>query len=194
MLKTVVRPLVGMAIAALLAMSGLVLATAAPAFACKCDAANLEKQIERVDAVFVAEVNDVTETTGTFEYAVTATHSYPGTVERETTVATNQQTVACGLGELKSGTDYVFLVTGDTAPYTAASCDGSGPATVKRVAEVESVLGAGTGIPEPAPPAPTMTTVEDSAPAPVARLAAPGGALLLVGFLGLLVVGRLARR
>jgi len=193
MLMTVVRPVMGLAIAALLAMSGLVLATSAPAFACKCQVSDVEQQSTRADAVFVAEVKGVTETDQKFEYAVTATHAYKGTVERETTITTNQQTTACGLGELKNGTDYVFLVTGDTPTYAATSCGGSGPANDKRISEVETVLGAGTAIKEPAPPAPTMTKVEESAPASVSRLAAPGGALMLVGFLGLLVVGRLAR-
>jgi hypothetical protein len=181
-------------IAALLAMSGLVLATSAPAFACKCDSADIERQSARADAVFVAEVQGVTETERKLEYAVLATHTYKGTVDRETTVVTNQDTTACGLGELTNGTDYVFLVRGDAAPYTATSCDGSGPATDKRLSEVEAVLGPGTEIPEPAPPAPTMTKVEASAPPSVARLAAPGAALVLIGLLGLLVVGRMARR
>ena len=181
-------------VAALLAMSGLVLATAAPAFACKCQVADIDKQTERADAVFVATVDGVTEVAQKFEYAVTATHAYKGTVDRETTVTSNQATSACGLGELKVGTDYVFLVTGDTPPYSATTCGGSGPANDRRIAEVESALGAGEAIAPPAPPAPTMTRVEEAAPASVARLAAPGGALLLVGFLGLLVVGRLARK
>ena len=60
--------------------------------------------------------------------------------------------------------------------------------------KVEAALGAGESIDPPAPPAPTMTKVEGADPAAVSRLAAPGGALVLVGFLGLLVVGRLARR
>ena len=181
-------------IAALLAMSGLVLATAAPAFACKCQAADIEKQTARADAVFVAEVDEVTEVGQKFEYSVTATHSYKGTVDRETTITSNQSTTACGLGELKVGTDYVFLVTGDTPPYSATTCGGSGPATTGRIEQIEGALGAGEVISPPAPPAPTMTKVEGATPASVSRLAAPGGALVLVGFLGLLVVGRLARR
>lgn len=181
-------------IAALLAMSGLVLATAAPAFACKCQAADIDQQTERADAVFVATVDGVTEVGRKFEFAVTATHAYKGTVDRETTITSNQAPTACGLGELKVGTDYVFLVTGDTPPYSATSCGGSGPANDRRITEVEGALGAGTDIAPPAPPAPTLTRVEGATPASVSRLAAPGGALLLVGLLGLLVVGRLSRK
>jgi hypothetical protein len=181
-------------IAALLTTAGLVLVVAAPAFACKCKAADIDQQSERADAVFVATVDGVTEVGRKFEYAVTATHSYKGTVDRETAIRSNQDTTACGLGELEVGADYLFLVSGDAPPYAATTCGGSGPANPGRITQVEEVLGAGEDIAAPAPPAPTMTKVEGAAPASVSRLAAPGGALVLVGFLGLLVVGRLARR
>ncbi|UUZ60983.1 hypothetical protein [Nocardioides sp. B-3] len=190
MLKTVVRVL----IAAFPAMSGLVLATSAPAFACKCRAADIEKQTKGADVVFLATVDSVTEVGRKFEYSVTATRAYKGTVDRETTVSSNRATAACGLGELKVGSDYAFLVSGDTPPYAASSCGGSGPANAGRMEQVEAALGAGEAIEPPAPPAPTMTKVEGADPTAVSRLAAPGGALVLVGFLGLLVVGRLARR
>ena len=190
MLLRVVRVL----IAALLAMSGLVLATAATASACTCASADIDKQAERADAVFVATVDAVTEVGQKFEYAVTVTHAYKGAVDRETTVRSAKAATACGLGELKVGVDYVFLVTGDAPPYAASSCGGSGPASSGRITKVEGALGAGEHVAPPAPPAPTMTQVEGTAPASVSRLAAPGGALVLVGFLGLLVVGRLARR
>lgn len=190
MLTTVARVL----IAGFLAMSGLVLATAAPAFACKCQVSDIEKQAKDADIVFVATVDGITEVGRKFEYALTATRSYKGTVDRETTVRSAKGATACGLGELKVGVDYVFLVTGDAPPYAASSCGGSGTASSGRITKVEGALGAGEHVAPPAPPAPTMTKVEGTAPASVSRLAAPGGALVLVGFLGLLVVGRLARR
>lgn len=190
MLTTVVRVL----IAGFLAMSGLVIATAAPAFACKCQASDMEKQTKDADIVFVATVDGITEVGRKFEYSVTATRAYKGTVDRETTVSSNQATAACGLGELKVGSDYVFLVNGDAPPYTATTCGGSGPANTGRMEQVEAALGAGESIDPPPPPAPTMTKVEGADPATVSRLAAPGGALVLVGFLGLLVVGRLGRK
>ncbi len=194
MLTTVVRPLLRLAIAALLAMSGVVLATAAPAFACKCQAVDIEQQVTRADEVFVAQVGGATKVDKLFEYSLTATHVYKGTVSRDTAVTTSQDTGACGLGELKTGTEYIFLVSGDVPPYAATSCGGSAPASAKRLSEIEDVLGEGEDIAVPPPPAPVMTKVEQSAPTPVARLAAPGGALLLIGLLGLFVVGRLARR
>lgn len=192
MLTTVVRPLLRLAIAALLAMSGLVLATTAAASACSCKS-DVEVLATRADAVFVANVDGVRKVDAEFEYALTTKHVYKGTVERDTVVTTDQATLDCGLGELKTGTEYLFLVTGTSPPYAATNCDGSAPASAKRLAEIEAVLGAGKDIAEPAPPAPTMTQVEQSAPTPMARLAAPGGALVLIGLLGLLVARRLTR-
>lgn len=181
-------------IAGFLAMSGLVLATSAPAFACKCAAQDLAQQVEDADVVFTGVVNGSTEVGQDFEYAITANRAYKGTVDYTTSVITPQDTAACGLGELEVDTEYLFLVTGDAPPYAATSCGGSGPANTDRLDKIEKALGAGTAVDAPPPPPPTMTKVEESAPASVSRLAAPGGALVIVGFLGLLVVGRLARK
>ena len=135
--------MVGAVIAALLAMSGLVLATAAPAFACKCQVADADQQTKRADAVFVATVDGVTEVGRKYEYAVTATHLYKGTVDRETTVTSNQASAACGLGELKVGTDYVFLVTGDTPPYAASYLRRVRAGQHRPDEQIEAALGAG---------------------------------------------------
>ncbi len=189
MLMTVARVL----IAALLTVSGLVLATQAPAFACKCQVADIEQQTTRADAVFLASVDTVTPVGKRYEYAVTATKSYKGAVERQVAITSNMQSAACGLGELKPGVGYAFFVSGDVAPFTATTCGGSGPISADRVMQIESVLGAGVVIAPPPPPSPTMTKVDGSAPTSMARLAAPGGALVLIGLLGLLVVRRLAR-
>lgn len=190
MLSTLARGV----LALLLSVAGLVLVTEAPAFACTCQAADVVQQTDRADAVFVGTVDEVREAGRLFEFDVSATHAYKGTVERQVSVSSAQQTTACGLGELSVGQDYLFLVTGAGPAYSATSCGGSGRATDARVAEIAAVLGVGQPIAAPLPPTASRTLVEDAPPATFGRLAAPGAALVLIGLLGLVVVRRLARR
>lgn len=184
--------LVRATLALLFALTGLVVGVSTPAFACTCKVADLDRQTAKADVVFVGTVEKVTDAGG-YEYVVTATHVYKGAVDRRTSVRDTPTAKGCRLGELKVGKDYVFLAKGDTAPYAADSCSGSGGANPERIAAIEALLGAGTPVEEPPPPTATRTKVEDSPPAGFARLAAPGGALVLVGLLGLVVVRRLAR-
>jgi len=190
MLPSVVRA----ALAFFLALSGLVVATEAATAACRCQAADAERQAARADVVFVGTVDKVTAQGRGYRYDVTATHAYKGAVDRRTSVSSAARPSACGLGELKVGKDYLFLARGDAPPYTTTTCDGSGPANPDRITRLEALLGAGTPIEEPPPPSATRTRVEESPPGTFARLAAPGAALVLVGLLGLIVVGRLSRR
>lgn len=198
MLQSMVRGtpalVLALILALVLALSGLVVATETATAACRCQAADAERQAQRADVVFVGTVDKVTEQPRSYRYDVTATHAYKGTVDRRTSVASAAQASACGLGELKVGKDYVFLARGEAPPYTATTCDGSGPANPDRITRLEALLGAGTPIQEPPPPTATRTLVETSPPGTFARLAAPGGALVLLGLLGLVLVGRLGRR
>jgi hypothetical protein len=191
MFATLVRGLV----AALLAASGLVLATGSPAAAeCTCRQVGVEQQTRRADVVFTGTVDQVRTAGGSFEYDVTATRSYKGDVEREVVVQSPRGKNACGLGPIPAGGDYLFLAGGATSPYSTTTCDGSGPVTNKRTAGIQQVLGEGEAVEPPPPPKAQRTRVEDSAPASFARLAAPGAAAVIVGLLGLVVVGLRGRR
>lgn len=181
-------------LACVFVVGGLVLAGQASAAACTCQPGGVERQTSRADAVFIGTVDGVTRVDQQLEIAVTATRSYKGTVERSTTVTTARRTSACGIGQPETDTDYLFIVRGAAAPYVANSCDGTGKVDADRVAQIEGILGTGLAVQPPAPPTATLTRVEDSPPASLARLAAPGGALVIVGLLGLVVVGRLGRR
>ncbi|WP_457208924.1 hypothetical protein [Nocardioides sp. P5_C9_2] len=181
-------------LACVFVVGGMVLAVQAPASACTCQPADAERQTSRADAVFIGTVDGVTRADQQLEMAVTATRVYKGTVERSTTVTTARQTTACGIGVPTPGADYLFIVRGDAPPYLATSCDGTGRVDADRVAQVEGILGTGQAVLPPPPPTATLTRVEESAPASLARLAAPGGALLILSLLTLVVVARRDRR
>jgi hypothetical protein len=184
----------GALLACVFVVGALVLTAPASVAACTCRPADAERQTSRADAVFIGTVEGVTRSDRQLDIAVTATRAYKGTVDRSTSVTTATQASDCGIGEPEVGTDYLFIVRGDAPPYAASSCDGSGPLDPDRVAQVEGLLGTGQAVLPPAPPMATRTLVEVSPPASLARLAAPGAALAIVGLLGLVVVGRLGRR
>ncbi len=80
----------------------------------------------------------------------------------------------------------------DGPRLTSGGCTGTDRATPAYVADVERVLGPGTAIPKPPPPGqeppkPEYTRVEDADPPEFTRLAAPGGAMVLLGLLGLVL-------
>lgn len=181
--------------AMLLACLGLVLTTTAPAAAdCTCKPGTLEQQVERADAVFIGTIDEVGEEGATFTYDITASRAYEGTPERSTQIVSAGGRNACGLGELEVAQTYVFFATGSEAPYDTDSCSGTTVSNPTKVGKIEAILGAGTSVEPPPPPKAVLTRVEESAPAGFARSAAPGAAAALIGLLGLVVVGRLARR
>lgn len=186
---------VRVAAAMLLACLGLVLTTGTPASAaCTCKQGELSQQVNRADAIFRGTIDAVGAEGDTFTYDITASRAYKGTPERSTQVVSVGGRKACGLGELDTGTGYVFFATGTAAPYDADICGGTSVANPTRIGKVEKLLGPGTSVEPPPPPEAVLTRVEESAPAGFARSAAPGAAAALFGLLGLVVVRRLARR
>lgn len=179
-------------LALVVACLGLVVVVDAPAFACSCKPMTWKQQVEQADVVFVATVDSVRETGTRRTYGLTATRAYEGEVERATELTSPTNT--CGLGRLGIDKDYLFLAKGQEMPYAANLCGGTAAANPNRISKIEEVLGEGRSIEPPPPPKAELTRVEDSPPLGFARLAAPGGAAVLLALLGLFVVRRLSRR
>lgn len=191
-MTTLARALAALA----LALTGLVLAAPTPAFACRCQTGNVQEQVKQADVVFVGTVEEMAGVNRgkAFEYTVTAREAFKGQVERDVVVTSKASPAACGLGPLQAGTDYLFLASGDSPPYTATSCGGSAPASPSRLRKLEEAVGPATPVRSPQPETADRTTVEESPPGSFTRLAAPGAAIAIVGLLGVVVVRRVARR
>ena len=184
---------------------------AAPAQAeCTCSATTtVMESIKAGDAVFTGTVGKVTVTqppgrtaSAVITNAVAVDRVYKGTVDSpDQVVRTTPRTRAtCGLGQLKTGSRYVFIVqaaaAGDTqAPWVDDGCSGTRLETEALVAQVEGVLGSGESTTPPPQPVPAvLTDVDTSEPTTLGRAAAPGLALVLIGLLGLVLVRRLNAR
>ncbi len=103
-----------------------------------------------------------------------------------------------GLGQLRLGTVYLFFVTApEGVPYLVADeCGGTidlpGGLGAELERDLERVLDEER---KPAASGPTLTIPDDGASEPpsLGRMVAPGGALFLVGLLGLLLLARVGR-
>lgn len=195
---------------AALAVGSFVVIGAAPAqAACTCPQVTLMDSIKAADAVFTGTVGQVTVTappgrtaSSAITNIVAVDRVYKGTVDApDQVVRTTPRTQAtCGLGQLGTGSRYVFIVeaaaAGDTeAQWVDEGCSGTRLETDALVTQVRGVLGAGEpAVEPPPPPAAVLTDVDTSEPTTFGRAAAPGAALVLIGLLGLVLVRRLNAR
>lgn len=191
------RP-VALVLAPLLLLLGL-LVTAPSASAvdepCNCTAPGVAKAVNAAQLVVAGEVTAIDDDSVPVRLTVRLTRVHKGTVDTPT--LTFDQSPTCPLSTLAMGQQWYFMPSSPAVqgqvPVVSA-CDGSQPVTEKVTAKVEQQLGPGDPAPRPEAPAPVLEKVEAEGPVRFSRLAAPGGAMVIVGLLGLLVVRRLGRR
>jgi hypothetical protein len=186
--------------ALVLACAGVVLAQGSAHAVCRClqdDGNDIQSGLRAADAVFSGVLVDSSGVRGNKSdfatYEVRADTLFKGDVPTAT-VEVRSKNNDCALGDLKTDKRYVFFVTEQGSEFRADRCGGTTTRTAGLVAQVEGSTGEGTPLgrsnqPEE-PVAVEFTKVADAEPNSLARIAAPGAALVLIGLLGLLVVRR----
>ncbi len=194
-------PLRGLLPALALVCSGLVLTQAAPAHAaCSCGSVSSVRTDARdADVVFTGVLVKQESGGKLTTYTLDVERIYRGRVADSPVevVSARRSGGGCGLGRLDLDTAYLVFATRASArlgpgQLSSGECAGTDKATPSYVAEVERELGPGNEIPKPPTPGstpeePEYTRVEDADPPKFTRLAAPGGAMVLVGLLGLIL-------
>jgi hypothetical protein len=163
-----------------------------PAHACDCVTASMQKHAQQAQAVFTAKVTRVERTSQLASYAVTVETVYKGSVRSQLTVQSEPSGAACGLENVVADRRYLFFGTFNGVVVQAHSCGGTTPVTEAATAQIVRILGEGSSPVggTPTPPAPVYAQADTSAPASFSRLAAPGGALVIIGLLGLVLLRR----
>lgn len=186
----------GFVLAFVIALTSVVL-TQMPAHACKCGASDVGRDAQRADALFTGTVISIQKpgsATGVTMILVEADRSWKGHVPTKVELTTAASSAACGVEDLKAGKKYVFFAQSDGAKLALNSCGGTSLLTAELGNDITKLLGQGkdtAAADKPAEaPAADREVVADTEPVGFARIAAPGGALVIVGALGLLVLRR----
>ena len=189
-------------IALLLACPAVVLSQMTAHAACSCQAGTVQQSVDRADVVFSGLLegqstgrtgeNGSPQTT----YQIVAERVYKGSVTTADVEVVSPRD-GCTLGALVTDRRYMFFVSESGGEFMTDRCSGTNVANDEMVQRVERLLGDGQDLTAPPPAEPEQaefTKVADADPETLGRLAAPGAALVIVGLLGLLLVGRLSRR
>jgi hypothetical protein len=203
--EVVVRRLVpGFVLAFVVAAVSVVL-TQVPAHACTCTDSNLNQNVERADAVFTGTVSSIQrppdENARVIMILAEVDRRWRGNVPAKVELTTPSTAAACGVGNLKADKKYLFFAQSDSAKLTIDSCGGTTAFTAELGNDVTKLLGEAkdpvtAGEPPtdpPDPPAADREVIDDSEPIGFMRIAAPGGALIIVGVLGLLMLRPFSR-
>lgn len=192
----------GFVLAFVVAVASVVLTYPPAHAACTCKDSDLNQSVQRADAVFTGTVTSVQrppdENSRVIMILVDADRSWKADVPAKVELSTPASSDACGVDNLKADKDYLFFAQSDNAQLTIDSCGGTTAFTAELGNDVTKLLGeakdpAAAGEPPtdpPEPPAADREVIDDSEPVGFMRIAAPGGALVIVGVLGLIVLRR----
>lgn len=122
----------------------VVFTTAAPATACSCAAGDQADYFEWSDVVFTGEVLDRGTDDGAISYRFAVDRVYAGDAPHRAVVTSGRQSSACGMPDLRVGTDYVVYATAeDGGRLTTSSCSGTREVRASYVERVEWYAGSG---------------------------------------------------
>jgi len=186
------RRLLGRALVHLLLIGAAVLVIPAPAQARACVPTTLAKQAQNAEAVFSAQVTAVERVGQEASYTVAVETVYKGAVHAKMMVRA-PATGATALTNIVANRHYLFLGTLDGTVVQANACGGTRALTAASTTAIVGILGEGSepmGAEPTTPPAPVITRIDLDEPTSLSRLAAPGGALVIVGLFGLLLLRR----
>lgn len=190
----------GFVLAFIMGMASVVLSQL-PAHACTCVSSTIVEDVERADVVFSGTVTSVQKppseanSTEAIVILVAADRSWKGRVPTKVELTTSASAEACGVENLVADKEYLFFAQSDDAKLAIDSCGGTSPLTADLGDSITRLRGEGENPaepekPAPKPPAADREVIADSEPVGFTRIAAPGGALVIVGVLGLLVLRR----